>query len=250
MLYVICVFCMISSICMGGWLLEVKRISDVSMCNADNNIMLCPLNDRILEGEYQMKLEEKFNKGDLEWMDVMNDYYRYGVTSTEFIYCNEDITRCTLTPNMRGIKYNLIENGVYIGSYDGKGGEKKMYLYFPQELATYILLGGKVRSMEEFLRNTSNVISNFDVKRYRRVSPNDRQKYALEALFVDFPYDGVSMTLRNTIYTKLDINITSEYMKMIQDKIKRDQSLTTFEYFSFFAILSLSVRKVYKILKS
>jgi hypothetical protein len=85
-------------------------------------------------------------------------------------------------------------------------------------------------------------------QRYRIVIPDDRKKYALETLFVEFPYDGVSTTFKETIYARLPVEVRAGFFDIIKKKIKNKEMLTTFEFFSYFAILSRSTDEIYKVL--
>lgn len=246
----ICMCCIISSISLSGWLWEAKKINDVSMCNKNSNpkeFMLCPLNEDILEGDYQNKLKAKYDSDKLNWKDIVNDFYISGVSNVEFIYCDKMVTKCTVTSNITGMKYNLIEEGVYSGYFEEKG-EKKVYLYFPMGLVMDVLMGSNMKSLDEFLKIIKSIVGNFNPDEYRLIKRGDRRNYSLDVLFIDFPYDGISTTFRDTIYRRLDPMITSKYFNIIKGKIKKKEILTTFEFFSYFAILSLTNENIYKVL--
>jgi hypothetical protein len=229
---------------------EAKKINDIGMCNYSNkpeDYVLCPLKDDILGGERQIILKKKYDEGKLDMDDLLNDYYTDGYTGTKFIYCDEKLTKCTVTMSQSDTRYDLIEDIVYVGSYEDRG-KTKTCLYFPFNLVTGILLNQKILSVEEYILAIKNLVKDFRPQRYRNVAQNDRKKFALEALFVEFPYDGIAKTFKETIYRKLEPEVTASYFNIIKDKINKKESLTTFEFFSYFAILSVADDSIYKVL--
>lgn len=258
--------CLLSSIFSGVWISEAKKIDDKNMCTSkifieekwklrktENNnkqiqdFILCPLKDDILETEKQTKLKEKYDKGKLKLNDLLNDYYTDGHVPKNFVYCDENITKCTLETNVNSTKYNLIEDIVYIGSYNEKE-KTKIYLYVPLNLVTGILLNQNITSVDDFILAIKGLVQDFKPTKYKNISKTDRQKHVLNTLFIDFPYDGVSTTFKETIYRKLEPGITSAYFNILKNKINNKETLTTFEFFSYFAILAMSDNSIYKIL--
>lgn len=245
----ICLCCVISSIISGVWGWEAKKISDVGLCEDETleKFILCPLNENILDGEHQDRMKKKYDEGKLGMSDILNSYYIDGVTNTKFVYCDEKLTKCTLDMVASGHRYELIEDIVYIGSYE-KSGKKRTYVYFPYNIITGILLGDKIETVDEFIQIMKGFNKDFRPNKYRNVMPDDRKKYALDTLFVEFPYDGVGTTFKETIYARLPAQVTAEYFDMIRKKINNKEVLTTFEFFSYFAILGKSTDNIYKVL--
>lgn len=245
------VCCLSSSIFLSGWMWEAKKINDLGMCNFNETLegyVLCPLKDDILKGDRQKIIKKKYDENKLDMNDLLNDYYVDGQSNTKFIYCDENVTKCTITMNQSGTKYNLIEDIVYVGSYESKG-KPKTCLYMPVNLVTGVLLSEKILSVDEFILKIKGVVQDFKPAKYKNISPDERDKHALNVLFVEFPYDGLATTFKETIYRKLEPEITSAYFDILKKKINNKESLTTFEFFSYFAILAISDNSIYKVLK-
>lgn len=246
----ITICCLLSSIFSSAWLWEAKKINDVNMCNSKGtpkDFILCPLKDDILEESRQKILKKKYNESKLKMNDLLNNYYIDGYNPIKFIYCNQNLTKCTITMNQNDTKYELIEDIVYIGSYNDK--EKiNVYVYFPQNLTIDILSAQNITSLDDFILAIKSTVKDFRPQKYKNMSLEDRKKVALQAVFVDFPYDGLVTTFKETIYRKLDPKITAAYLNIIKNKINKKESLTTFEFFSYFAILSITDNSIYKVL--
>lgn len=244
------VCCLSSSISSSGWMWEARKVNDIGMCNFDETpkgYVLCPLKDDILQGDRQKIIKKKYDEGKLNINDLLNDYYTDGFSDTKFIYCDDKITNCTITMNISGTKYNLIEDIVYVGSYENKG-KQKTCLYMPTNLTTGILLAQKISSVDEFLLTLKGLVQDFKPTKYKNISQEDRKKYALDVLFIEFPYDGIATTFKETIYRKLEPEISTAYFNILRKKIDNKESLTTFEFFSFLAISSISDNSIYKVL--
>lgn len=244
------VCCLLSSISSSAWMWEAKKINDIGMCNYNEttqDYILCPLKTNILEGDTQKLIKKKYNEGKFGINDILNDYYSDGQSDTKFIYCNDKMTKCTITMSQSGTKYDLVEDIVYVGTYQ-KNGKTKTCLYFPFDLVTEILLSKKISSLDEFILSIKGIVKDFKPEKYRNISVDDRKKYALNALFVEFPYDGLATTFKETIYRKLEPEITAAYFNILKNKLDKKETLTTFEFFSYFAILAVEDNSIYKVL--
>jgi len=255
---------MVSSCCSSSaWISQVVLLTKKEKCNTDYD-PYCPLHEKIFDAEYKARLADYYDTGRLSYTHLINSYYTESPddvnTGTIFLYYNDDFTKCTVT-NVDDPK-NMIdmstESIIYKSSYLNKKKQTEIYFYTSMDLITDIsselsVNRFKYKSLDQFLSVVKGYDNRFTNSKYRNIPNNkdaDREPYKLECLFIEAPFTGMVGALGQSIYKFMDAKIVNEYYGILSKKVIAKERMTMFEFFSYFAIMSVANRKTYSFLKS
>lgn len=251
-LIVVCILCLIVS---SAYSNESYRLKNLGACKPDTvlQVLKCPLNSKLFESQYRSDLGTYLKNGTLRVRHFVNPYYTKGLSSIALRYCDAALTKCgTVQGNTRNLDIPLTEDLLYVGEYENKDGKPQKYLYVSFHLVETIIQElPKVRTLADFTVLLETYRKDFEPKKgaCRAVTPKKFQDFYDTCVFIQFPYDGIVKVLREILYKHLDDQVTQQYNTLLNTKIAKKEGMTTFEFFSYFAIQSLDTPNVvYKFL--
>jgi hypothetical protein len=243
LIFIICSCILLSCISSGFWGWQVKTLNDLGVCD-ERNLLICPLNEKITDAEYQSSLLQYLEEGKLGLRHIQNSYYEDGITKIVFKYCSKDLKKMYVTHQEYIEPTQFL---IHVGETKNKKGESE-YFYFTHFDFIYDIAQRKepFNSLDDFLQTVNNYETKLDAS--CNVTPLDKRKdVAFDCIFFDYPYDGLVTTLRKTILPKISISIKSNYKQLLQLKYI-DKNMSTFEYFMYHALLSENNKESYKFL--
>lgn len=243
---VVLIVCILSSsISSSIWGFEVNKLNTAGRCR--HSIVLCPLNENIGDSKYINDLFAWLEKGTLSGRHLFNSHYYDDNSGTGLEYCKEDYSVC----RWNGDKVTLNDFLLYRTVFTNNSGKTDAFYIIPFNFITDMGTNSKtIQSLNDFLNTLNRHDKAFALKTECSITtdPSKRQSFFNDCIFFNYPFDSIVSVLKNTVYKDLNPTITSSYLQKIEDKINTEKTLTTFEYFSYFAIQSKNNNKTYKFL--
>lgn len=240
-----------SIICSSSiWLYEAYSLNRIGMCVKDDSkraLLLCPLNQTLTsylldlnsppyyDKNYDKNFIDKYNKGILRFYDFVNTRFKGDeppATTGNIVYCNKVYSLCE-TDNLGNNGIVLTQNGIYtLKNADGTTG-------------FYVDLNMMLEMSQKDYKNIKEFINDIDVYQQKHDeclifnSVKDkptRNALSLMCNFFNNPSELIK-TIKNTLLARLSDNMINEYLVILKKKAI-SKNMTTFEYFTYYAIIS------------
>lgn len=238
--------CILSCISSSIWGYEAYKISKAGRCG-DRSVIFCPLNENLGDEKYKNDLKLWVEQGNIKGRHIFNSYYFDDNNPTGFEYCSENYSTCVINNK----QLPLTEFLIYKTNYSDNLGKPATFYIMPANIIMDMATKSKtISSLEEFTNTLKTYDSGFKLKNEcsKTTDPSKRQNFFNDCIFFNYPFDSIVTVLKSTFYNDLNANIRSSYFTQIDQKIKSGQTISSFEFFSYFAIKSVSDRKTYKFL--
>jgi len=243
---IVCILsCCISS---SVWGVAAAQLNKAGRCGS-RSVVMCPLNENIGDSKYNNDLLTWLQQGTLSGRHVLNSYYYDDGTGTGIQFCKEDYSTCKWKDSKT--KLALTDFLLYRTVFTNNAGKTDAFYTIPANfLMDMGTKSGSIRSLDEFINTVNKYDREFKLKTEcsKAVNPKDRQAFFNDCIFFNYPFDSIVSVLQKVVYKDLNPAIISSYAQQIEAKVKASQPLTTFEYYSYFAIQAKSANKVYKFL--
>lgn len=245
-LLLVCILC--SSISSSIWGYEGNKLDTIGRCGS-RSVILCPLNENIGNSKYDSDMFTWLQQGTLSPRHIFNTYYYDDGSGTGLQYCKEDFSVCQWNDGTS--KILLSDFLLYRTVFTNTSGHIEAFFILPLNfILDMATKSGSIQTLEEFTNTLNEYDKQFDRKTQcsHTIDSAKQQEFFNDCIFFKYPYDAIVKTLKETVYKNLSPTIISSYARRIENKVNVKESLTAFEYFSYFAIQSKADNKIYKFL--
>lgn len=248
---IVCIILIVSIICSCSiWLYEAYSLNTMGMCVKDDSkraLLLCPLNQSLTsymlnlknppyyDPYYKKNFNDKYNKGTLRLGDFINTRFMGDeppATTGNTVYCNKVYSLCESdVSGKNGIV--LTENGIYtLRNADGTTG-------FYMDLDMVLEVSQKnYNHISDFIKDVETYQKRHDECLIFNTVNDKTTRDALSMMCTFYKDPSVLIkTIKNTLLSKFSDKMINDYLSLLKIKAQ-SKKMTTFEYFTYYAILS------------